>query len=74
MVLFSACPPELMPSFPRYRNMKRKSAAAALPAPAAAAVPDARCQLLLQFGNSSTVYLYFIYGVRKQNGTPVLVI
>jgi len=24
-----ACEPELMPSFPRYRNMKRKSSAAA---------------------------------------------
>jgi len=27
-VACSACEPELMPSFPRYRNMKRKSSAA----------------------------------------------
>ena len=26
-VLYAACEPELMPSFPRYRNMKRKSSA-----------------------------------------------
>lgn len=42
VLFFAACPPELMPSFPRYRNMKRKSSAAALPAPAPAVVSDAR--------------------------------
>lgn len=59
-----ACEPELMPSFPRYRNMKRKSSTAAAVEEKTKPKPDfggAFGESVLVSGSSHHSILFFFY-------------